>query len=705
MTRKKRIRGLVGLLLMVMVLFLGGFFVQGKQKLTPKNPLEESVYARDMYINQGVPLSLKEDVGDFNQKTALNKAEATENPEDVDPQEEDAEVDPETSDVKEEDLIPKNPKDSESKPGDLKPKEENELLTPENTGEVKPNRPTPVKPDSGGGSAGEGNGDTNNVGESEELDPTLPGDGEVSFGEDTLEEYFKTSIISGEVVDNRDYSFTITHLKKELRVIREEVYVNDQVFPQFNGRVLLNPGKNKIKVTVTYSFKDGRKRAFFKEYEVSVDQGELVFETDLRNQTLEAEQFSFRAKATLGGKKVSISVYQGTTKISGTSEDEYSLSLKEGENVVILEAKGNGRELTKKYTLTYVKNTELTIKTTLENITVQEEMFTFQATLENAGNKGKFIVKFNDQTIYPESGETYQVKLKNGANKIRLRGMDEKDGVARDISSSYILNYVPKATEETKPVISEINITDGMRIKGEDFTLNIRAKDYQGNTIYGENIKVVINGKVIYTKDTNLYFTSNVVLESGNNTVMVKVVDQDGRENDYSYSIYCETVKDGDPVGQMTIAIDAKVLGLGMILPTKNVTVIQGESASRAVTRILTELGFTVGYSGNLDSGFYLNRLSKTGIGANYQIPQELVDLINEDGLDWKDQKSDHSLGEFDHTQGGGWMYKQNGGFNSKSLSETIFKDGDVLEIRFTLAYGKDIGGYQDGGGNYDKTW
>ncbi len=703
MRLKKRIRWMIGFLLIPLFLLAMGYGLQGKKTVAPENPLGNEVYARDMYVDQGAPLSLKEDASGLNQKTALNKAEATENPENEDPEADEPEVEPETLDSKEDETLQEDGQIPASKPNENQNKIDNELLKPEKPGDMKPNRPTPVNPDSSGGNTGDG--DTENVGNSEVLDPTLPGDEEISYGEDTKEEYFKTSIKSGETVDARDYGFTITHLKKDLRVIREEVYVNDQIFPQFRGRVLLEDGKNQIKVTVTYGFKDGRKRAFFKEYEVMVNQGKLFLETDLRDQTVEKDQFSFRAKANIGKNKAMLSVYQGSAKIMPTSEDQYTLTLKEGENNITLEAKVNGQELTETYSLTYIKNLNLIINTNLESKTFQEEMFTFQAALENAVTKEKFIIKFNDQTIYPQDGDTYQVKLKTGTNKIRLRGMDEKDGVPREISASYILNYVPKATEETKPVISEINITDGMRIKGENFTLNIRAKDFQGNNIFGENIKVVLNGTVIYTKDTNQYFTSNVVLQSGDNTILVKVVDSDGRENDYSYLIYCETVKDGDPVGQMTIKIDAKVLGLGMILPAKNVTVIQGESASRAVTRILSELGFTVGYAGSLDTGFYLKRLSKPGIGANYEIPEELVDFINQDGLEWKDTKYEDSLGEIDHTQGSGWMYKQNGVFNSKSLSETIFKDGDVLEIRFTLAYGKDIGGYQNGGGNYDKTW
>ena len=53
-------------------------------------------------------------------------------------------------------------------------------------------------------------------------------------------------------------------------------------------------------------------------------------------------------------------------------------------------------------------------------------------------------------------------------------------------------------------------------------------------------------------------------------------------------------------------------------------------------------------------------------------------------------------------------MYSLNGAFPGYGFSDVVFKDGDVIRIRFTLAYGKDIGGFSSTGGagqNYDKVW
>ena len=57
-------------------------------------------------------------------------------------------------------------------------------------------------------------------------------------------------------------------------------------------------------------------------------------------------------------------------------------------------------------------------------------------------------------------------------------------------------------------------------------------------------------------------------------------------------------------------------------------------------------------------------------------------------------------IGEVDYTMGSGWMYSINESlYPGKGLSEYKLSDGDTLCLRFTLAYGKDIGGSTSGGG------
>ena len=82
-------------------------------------------------------------------------------------------------------------------------------------------------------------------------------------------------------------------------------------------------------------------------------------------------------------------------------------------------------------------------------------------------------------------------------------------------------------------------------------------------------------------------------------------------------------------------------------------------------------------------------------------IPEELQKLLELDRKTIKVPKPDianDSLGEFDYTTASGWMYSINGStYPGRGMSGYFLSDGDVLTLRFTLAYGKDIGGSTGG--------
>ena len=95
---------------------------------------------------------------------------------------------------------------------------------------------------------------------------------------------------------------------------------------------------------------------------------------------------------------------------------------------------------------------------------------------------------------------------------------------------------------------------------------------------------------------------------------------------------------------------------------------------------------------------------------ANPSIPEDLAQLV-EEASDFYDPESYHenSLGEFDFANGSGWMYSVNGSYPNFGFADSYLNDGDVVRVRFTLHYGKDIGGYgsmgQGSGGDWYKEW
>lgn len=192
----------------------------------------------------------------------------------------------------------------------------------------------------------------------------------------------------------------------------------------------------------------------------------------------------------------------------------------------------------------------------------------------------------------------------------------------------------------------------------------------------------------------------------------------------------------GQKIGEATIYVDMTVLGLGVTGPIYY-DVLADEPISYVVAKAIMgmdtgepfgaaskTLGWRGSYAGTLDTGFYLQWLDTdyypdaledstwpgsteeevlAAIDARFRAGTGLATLwrcLYRNGLN-KSVGSGSRIGEFDYTSGSGWMYSLDGTYYpGQSMSAVYLKDGDVLTLRYTLAYGWDIGGGSDNYGN-----
>lgn len=192
----------------------------------------------------------------------------------------------------------------------------------------------------------------------------------------------------------------------------------------------------------------------------------------------------------------------------------------------------------------------------------------------------------------------------------------------------------------------------------------------------------------------------------------------------------------GQKIGEATIYVDMTVLGLGVTGPIYY-DVLADEPISYVVAKAIMgkdtgdpfgaaskTLGWQGNYAGTLDTGFYLQWLDTdyypdaledstwpgsteeevlAAIDARFGARTGLATLwrcLYRNGLN-KSAGSGSRIGEFDYTSGSGWMYSLDGTYYpGQSMSAVYLKDGDVLTLRYTLAYGWDIGGGSDNYGN-----
>ena len=515
--------------------------------------------------------------------------------------------------------------------------------------------------------------------------------------------YFTTSIIDGETISTYEYAFTITHLVESLTVEQQLVYVNDEQINNFDGRVILKEGTNTIEIVVNYRRDDGREIIAKKKYTVNVDTGNLFISTDLKDQTVNNPFFKFNLQAKMGENDADVKVSLNGKNITG-KDGKYSVILKKGKNTIVAKAEYDKYSITKKYEITLEYEDGFGIETDLENKTVNAENIEFQAVIRNGTDKAKLSVIVNGNIITGNEG-AYTSGLKIGNNTIRLKATDSGNV---SLNKIFTIKYVPLATKDTEPVISYINVTDGMEVKGESFTLYIGAMDYKKNKIYYDGIEVKLNGKKIQYRWSANYVGYLLNLQNGDNSLEVKITDSDGRYKEYSYKLKCTYIDEGTVIGTATVSIDAKVIHLGVLLRPKTVDIYYGDNAADIFERAIEKSGFSYTNSGTVDKGFYLETISRPGILRGWMIDEKLKDEIIEDGLQFNIDPSTgeyiydmDSLGQLDFCQGSGWAYSVNDEYKEYGMSEYKPKDGDDIKIRYTLAYGKDIGGYNPSSGSY----
>ncbi len=520
--------------------------------------------------------------------------------------------------------------------------------------------------------------------------------------------YFTTSIINGSTIASRELDFTITHKQPSLTLRSTSVEVNGSPVPQFSGRVQLADGQNSIKVTVVYQDGEGRQIQVSKTYTVFVVLDELIITTDLSDRTINQQSFSFTAYASIGSRRAALAAYLNGEQLDSSS-NRYKCSLAEGANSITLIAEGDDQHLEQSFTITVELPEGIEFITDLYDHEVDDPNFSFHASIIGGTERATLTVVANGATLIGD-GDAYACLLSRGNNLIRLKAMDV-DG--KEYSQSYTIAYhhyiicEEANADETMPKM-RCNLSKGMEITGSLFTLQVSAETGNGERIYGDHITVQLNGRTLedmWEDETRTGY--RLELSNGVNDVVITVWDYEDRYTIYRYSLNCTAVEEGSKKGSATVIVDANVLSLGELISATQVDIFEGQNAVYAVAQVLEANGFEYQYSGNLTNGFYLAHLLKEGVTNGWDIPDELEDAINADGLMWTNSFHYDSLGEYDFTQGSGWMYCVNGIYPNYSLSECYLQDGDVLRLRFTLAYGKDIGAsdVQGNGDNYAQQW
>lgn len=535
-------------------------------------------------------------------------------------------------------------------------------------------------------------------------------------GNDELDknDYFTTSIKNKEVVADADYSFSITQLEHDFRV--KDVHVTaeteqttiDSITGEQNKQVnvqsQLTEGDNHLRVSVTYEDEEKETFTVAKDYVVTLKEDDIIIHTDLEDQEVYNETLSFKASAEKGEKSVPVTVTVNDEDISG-DDKRYQAILLEGNNEIIITAQDGDDSLTETFTV-YYEEPSLTIQTDLENQTVSDPELSFSAKAFNGDTEIDLSITLNGEQIKTNNEGKYTITLKENENTIELYAEKGSQSHSETFTIHYTTNPTEDGDEEDDPHAPTIEIhdlDDGQTLKGTTKTFHVSAKDYNGD--YISSIQVTNNNENVnndWVNDNQTSFTLKV--KDGENNIVVTATDGEGNTATKSLTVHGD-ISDG-VIGHATISLEATTIGLGHIIPAEEVEIYQGETGANVIDRLFEKYGITYDYTGSHENSFYLEAIYREGLVANPSIPSDLYELLERDAdrLDPEGYHDPDSLGEFDFTNGSGWMYSVNGNYPNVGFADYYFEEGDVVRIRFTLALGSDIGGGRPGT-NYNKEW
>lgn len=580
--------------------------------------------------------------------------------------------------------------------------------------------------DNGGGSGGQ------------TPDHAAPGDVTVPEAPDAAL-YFTTSIIDGETTAEETYPFTITH-QPQREPIGLAVTVNGRELryaaQTTSVTVHLAAGANTIVVSADYREDGGTVRAT-RSYTVCYAQpGELIIVAKRTSDgrqlgelgTVSEGALTFTACAERDGSTYPVQSVELNGRTLAGSGGSYTADLNSGENRIRVKASYQSSTADVTYTITYNANA-FRIKTSIsdtviddstaqssasfEKVTVDSQQYKFRLRLiRSTGKESIDRVRVSDSTgtlsLTQDSDGRYTVDM---GREDRQLYIDYKDSTGRSKTYKYLLHFQRGAEdtpEDRQPTIiaqveadgTVIGLTNGLTMKTPDLIVLVDGRSCNGQQLYANNYTVSVNGTVVSApiSQSGYQFGYTAYLSNeGANTITITATDGDGYSATRSWTVYYEN---GDIT--VTVSVEATTVGLGYLVYPTAVTVPGGTDAWTVVQQVLTENGYTVSGSGS-----YLSAIQRSGICSGFFIDSELMELIMADGMDENGAGLDpqpfsmDSLGEFDFYRWSGWMYSYNGSYPGYGMNVCKPQDGSVIRVRYTLAMGKDIGGYSSANGNY----
>ena len=384
-------------------------------------------------------------------------------------------------------------------------------------------------------------------------------------------------------------------------------------------------------------------------------------------------------------------------------------------------------------------------------------LLTFEMMLTGTAVEGMEITQIqcyqsgSGRTVRLEGRDSVTLLLKNGKTGENTFTVTAKNG---ETEYTFTIN-IPYKHRGEKNVKIHSSLLDGQTIiNGTEVNLSVSAWTEDGSgsivgyiTAHGTDTKLIVtfDGEIIRYVSTSgnaseyILFPKNPDVGDNNDHILhIYAEDAYGNYGEVTIKLKGHRNQSGQKTGTATIYVDMTVVGLG-IVDSVRYDVLADEPISYSIAKAVfgmdlgepygaakDTLGWKARYLGTLDAGFYLQSLTPGIVGRGLDgsawnqygsNEEEILAAIDakfgkgtglatlwrcyyRNGLN-KSGTSGGTYGEFDYTSGAGWLFSLDGVYYpGLSMCQYSLEDGDVLTLRYSLAYGWDVGGGTQGYGN-----
>lgn len=485
-----------------------------------------------------------------------------------------------------------------------------------------------------------------------------------------------------------------------------------------NGYIAtLSVGENALALTARHGrYVETKSYTVVYEKAETSKPAELAIQTDLGTARILNGSVSFSASATADGAPCALWVTHNGERLVA-SANFFEASLTEGNNAFVLTARSGEQVLRREYSIDYGA---LWINTDLTSRNTALPQLSFMALAGLGDMEYPLSVTINGETLLPQSdGLSYAFTMPFGGEYTVVLALT----VGRNTAErTFTVRYT-----DVPPRFEELTLQDGAKLRGSLLTFSVAAKDGLGvkldpsaltfeadlNAADGRECFTLLTSAELYSvwsdserSSYRLNLTQGVFKNCKGKPFLLRITaDAFGNSVSKTFELtYVGADSDGS-IGEVVLSIEGFTIDCGYFFAPQAVTVYENVPFAVTLCELLEENGWAYTYTGKPSSGFYLASVIGLDLTGN-RISASLLEIMEAKRLTVysvskdRDDSGPMSLGEFDYTQGSGWMYSVNGSFPNYGFSDYYPQSGDVVRVQFTLCLGSDIGGGSALGGS-----